>query len=106
MTAGRSSAPGVPTRPTSALTKRLNSVKLNPLYIGRFLKTTLSAEGVFSVHGSVTMRTVEWDVARGEVRLIDQRLLPGELRVVSYQDYRQVAEAIQTMVVRGAPCAG
>ena len=106
MTAGRSSAPGVPTRPTSALTKRLNSVKLNPLYIGRFLKTTLSAEGVFSVHGSVTMRTVEWDVARGEVRLIDQRLLPGELRVVSYQDYRQVAEAIQTMVVRGAPAIG
>jgi len=38
--------------------------------------------------------------------MIDQRLLPGELRVVSYDDYNQVASAIRDMVVRGAPAIG
>ena len=52
------------------------------------------------------MRTVEWDYARGQVRMIDQRLLPGKFEVVSYDDYHQVAEAIRAMVVRGAPAIG
>lgn len=52
------------------------------------------------------MRTVEWDYARGQVRMIDQRLLPGKFEIVSYDDYRQVAEAIRAMVVRGAPAIG
>lgn len=52
------------------------------------------------------MRTVEWDEVQQCVRMIDQRLLPGELKLVSYQDYRQVCEAIQQMVVRGAPAIG
>jgi len=52
------------------------------------------------------MRTVEWDDAQSKLRLIDQRLLPGEFRIVSYDDYRQVAAAIQDMVVRGAPAIG
>ncbi|MGQ9517522.1 MAG: S-methyl-5-thioribose-1-phosphate isomerase [Anaerolineae bacterium] len=38
--------------------------------------------------------------------MIDQRLLPLEYRVVEYGDYRQVAEAIRDMVVRGAPAIG
>jgi methylthioribose-1-phosphate isomerase len=38
--------------------------------------------------------------------MIDQRLLPGELRVVAFDDYRQVAQAIHAMVVRGAPAIG
>jgi methylthioribose-1-phosphate isomerase len=38
--------------------------------------------------------------------MIDQRWLPGEFEVVSYDDYRQVFEAIQEMVVRGAPAIG
>src|SRR3989304_9027446 len=59
--------------------------------------------GVFSALG---MRTIEWDAARQQVRMIDQRLLPGELRVASYADYRQVAMAIREMVVRGAPAIG
>jgi methylthioribose-1-phosphate isomerase len=42
----------------------------------------------------------------GELRLLDQRLLPHETRYVGYVDYRQVAEAIQEMVVRGAPAIG
>lgn len=52
------------------------------------------------------MRTVEWDYEHNQVRMIDQRLLPGELRVVSYEDYHQVADAIREMVVRGAPAIG
>lgn len=50
------------------------------------------------------MRTIEWH--NGRVRMIDQRLLPLEYRVVEYGDYRQVAEAIRDMVVRGAPAIG
>jgi methylthioribose-1-phosphate isomerase len=52
------------------------------------------------------MRTVEWDYEHGKVRLIDQRLLPGEFLVVEYDDYTSIAEAISDMVVRGAPAIG
>lgn len=52
------------------------------------------------------MRTVTWDYTRQQVRMIDQRLLPGEYREVSFESYVQVAEAIQQMVVRGAPAIG
>jgi methylthioribose-1-phosphate isomerase len=38
--------------------------------------------------------------------MIDQRQLPGEFRVVVFDDYRKVATAIQEMVVRGAPAIG
>mgnify|MGYP001386637904 CR=1 FL=1 len=38
--------------------------------------------------------------------MIDQRLLPGRLEIVSYTDYRDVAAAIRDMVVRGAPAIG
>jgi methylthioribose-1-phosphate isomerase len=38
--------------------------------------------------------------------MIDQRLLPGEFKIVAYADYRQVADAIRDMVVRGAPAIG
>ena len=50
------------------------------------------------------MRSVEWH--DGKVRMIDQRLLPAELRMAEYEDYRQVAQAIRTMVIRGAPAIG
>ncbi|MFL7892466.1 MAG: S-methyl-5-thioribose-1-phosphate isomerase [Anaerolineales bacterium] len=52
------------------------------------------------------MRTVTWDDSQHQVRMIDQRLLPGEYREVSFSSYVQVAEAIQQMVVRGAPAIG
>ncbi len=38
--------------------------------------------------------------------MIDQRLLPGRLEVVSYTHFSQVANAIRDMVVRGAPAIG
>jgi methylthioribose-1-phosphate isomerase len=52
------------------------------------------------------MRTVEWDYTNHQVRMIDQRRLPAKFEVISYYDYRQVAQAIRSMVVRGAPAIG
>jgi len=52
------------------------------------------------------MRTVDWDYEHQQVRMIDQRLLPGKFEVVSFEDYHQVADAIREMVVRGAPAIG
>jgi len=52
------------------------------------------------------MRTIEWDSNLCQLKMIDQRLLPGRFEVVSYNDYRQVASAIRDMVVRGAPAIG
>lgn len=52
------------------------------------------------------MRTIEWDYKENKVRMIDQRLLPDEFKIVSYDDYHQVAYAIRDMVIRGAPAIG
>lgn len=52
------------------------------------------------------MRTIEWDYDRNILRMIDQRILPAEFKVVTYNEYAQVAEAIRQMVVRGAPAIG
>ena len=54
----------------------------------------------------VAMRTIEWDYQENKVRMIDQRLLPGEFIFVSYDDYHEVAQAIRDMVIRGAPAIG
>ena len=51
-------------------------------------------------------RTVAWDTGRGALRLIDQRLLPGEFRIVELFDVQETADAIRNMVVRGAPAIG
>ena len=48
--------------------------------------------------------TIKWD--KGKVVMIDQRKLPGEEVYVECVDYNQVAEAIETMVIRGAPAIG
>ncbi|HKV05334.1 MAG TPA: S-methyl-5-thioribose-1-phosphate isomerase [Candidatus Acidoferrales bacterium] len=53
------------------------------------------------------MRTVEpirW-TAEGVV-LLDQRRLPGEVIYRTYTDYRELAQAIKEMVIRGAPAIG
>ncbi|MDY0189853.1 MAG: S-methyl-5-thioribose-1-phosphate isomerase [Desulfuromonas sp.] len=42
----------------------------------------------------------------GVLSMIDQRLLPGQEIWLDYTDYQGIAEAIQTMVVRGAPAIG
>lgn len=50
------------------------------------------------------MRTVEWD--NGTVKMIDQRLLPAEHKVVTFDDVAGVATSIRDMYVRGAPAIG
>ncbi len=50
------------------------------------------------------MNTVEW--ADGKVRLIDQTALPLEQQWVECTTYEEVAEAIRSMKVRGAPAIG
>jgi methylthioribose-1-phosphate isomerase len=52
------------------------------------------------------MRTVEWDYDSEQLCMIDQRHLPGEFRIVTYHDHRQVVGGIREMVVRGAPAIG
>lgn len=42
----------------------------------------------------------------GTCQMLDQRLLPAEEVWLDYNDYEAVAEAIRTMVVRGAPAIG
>lgn len=69
----------------------------------RFLLEGVSSNEHFE---GLKMRTVSWDYAHQQVKMIDQRLLPGEFREVSFTSCEQVAEAIQTMVVRGAPAIG
>lgn len=49
-------------------------------------------------------RSIEW--IDGLVRMIDQRLLPREIKYIDYTDYREVATAIRVMVTRGAPAIG
>ena len=52
------------------------------------------------------MRTVFWDYDRNSVKLIDQRLLPFQLVIAEFEDYREVARSISDMYVRGAPAIG
>ena len=44
--------------------------------------------------------------AENRLILVNQPLLPHRFETVTYTDYREVAEAIKTMVVRGAPAIG
>tara|TARA_B100001167_G_scaffold64845_1_gene38156 strand:+ start:2259 stop:3293 length:1035 start_codon:yes stop_codon:yes gene_type:complete len=52
----------------------------------------------------VTLKTVEWK--NDSVVMIDQTKLPNELVFVTLTDYNQVANAIKTLVIRGAPAIG
>jgi len=51
-----------------------------------------------------SLRTIEWK--DNKVVMIDQTKLPNELVFVEYDDFNQVADAIRTLVVRGAPAIG
>jgi len=52
----------------------------------------------------MTLKTVEWK--DNSVIMIDQTKLPNSLEYVTYTNYNQVADAIRTLVVRGAPAIG
>jgi methylthioribose-1-phosphate isomerase len=51
-----------------------------------------------------SLRTVEWK--NDKVVMIDQTKLPNELVFVEYNNFNEVADAISTLVVRGAPAIG
>ena len=51
-----------------------------------------------------SIRTVEWK--DNKVVMIDQTKLPNQLVFMEYTDFNQVADAIRTLVVRGAPAIG
>ena len=46
------------------------------------------------------------ETLRGHVLLIDQTRLPNEYAVVAINRYEDMARAIETMIVRGAPAIG
>lgn len=50
------------------------------------------------------IKTLEW--TKDGIRMLDQRLLPGEEKYLMLRSYDEVAEAIKKMVVRGAPAIG
>jgi len=52
----------------------------------------------------MALRTIEWK--NNSVVMIDQTKLPNELVFVKYTDFNDVADAIRTLVVRGAPAIG
>lgn len=51
-----------------------------------------------------SVETIEWTEAG--VVMIDQTRLPRETVYVTCRDYREVADAIKTMIIRGAPAIG
>ena len=53
-----------------------------------------------------SFRTVTFDVKTNSVRLIEQRLLPHEFKIVGTKNFRETAHAITDMVVRGAGAIG
>ncbi|HJM79999.1 MAG TPA: S-methyl-5-thioribose-1-phosphate isomerase [Nitrosopumilus sp.] len=57
-----------------------------------------------SDNSNIVLRTVEWK--NDKVVMIDQTKLPNELIFVEFDDFNQVADAISSLVVRGAPAIG
>jgi methylthioribose-1-phosphate isomerase len=47
------------------------------------------------------MRTVFWE--DNQLKMIDQRILPGRFEIISYKDHVSVSQAITDMVVRRQP---
>ena len=52
------------------------------------------------------MRTITWNDDEQVIEMIDQRILPQEFKINHYDNYEDVADAIRTMVIRGAPAIG
>ncbi len=52
----------------------------------------------------MNFKTIEWK--KDKVILIDQRKLPLEEIYLEFEDYKSLADAIKSMVVRGAPAIG
>jgi methylthioribose-1-phosphate isomerase len=55
---------------------------------------------------SRSVEPLRWNAASGRIEMIDQRVLPTRYELLAYDSAAGVAEAIRTMVVRGAPAIG
>ena len=51
-----------------------------------------------------SIQAVSW--SDGQVRLLDQRIVPQKIEYIDYHDVKTLAQAITDMVVRGAPAIG
>jgi methylthioribose-1-phosphate isomerase len=54
----------------------------------------------------LTIEPLRWSEASGRIEMIDQRVLPARFELLAYDSAAGVAEAIRSMVVRGAPAIG
>ena len=52
------------------------------------------------------MRTITWNDDQQLIEMIDQRILPHEFKINQYNHYKDIADAIRIMVIRGAPAIG
>jgi methylthioribose-1-phosphate isomerase len=48
--------------------------------------------------------TIKWE--KNKIRILDQRLLPGKLKVITCSTAKDIFEAIRNMKIRGAPAIG
>ena len=54
----------------------------------------------------MSLRPIKWNSEKQVVEVIDQRVLPAEEIWLEIKTYQEMADAIKTMVVRGAPLIG
>ena len=59
---------------------------------------------IFQDERMMLLQPVQWE--DGVLVLLDQTLLPSRIEYCRCRNYLQVAEAIKTMKVRGAPAIG
>jgi methylthioribose-1-phosphate isomerase len=81
------------------LTKGCTDGRLSTVDIGALL-------GAFLWEKGSPMRTIAWNENEQCVEMIDQRNLPRLFEILSFTQYHNVAEAIRSMVIRGAPAIG
>ncbi len=53
-----------------------------------------------------SVEPLRWNAGTSQIEMIDQRVLPARFDVLAYDSAAGVAQAIRTMVVRGAPAIG
>src|SRR5579859_1166420 len=70
---------------------------------GVILPSSLRENGSADIM-SIMFKTIEW--TEDGVRMIDQTRLPAAEVYRTCRDYREVAECIRSMVIRGAPAIG
>lgn len=79
-------------------------VIIGSIVIARIIKSQNMGTLLEKTEIHPSLRTVEWK--DNSVIMIDQTKLPNELVYVQYTNFKDVAEAIRNLTVRGAPAIG